>query len=458
MLPGAIIPDRKKLAGRILDQEVKLTEDRMKLKIEGRVGTGQCDGWKNKAKKSVVSTMVTVENEAYLINTHDMTKEPKTGDGMFELMKADKKLMEEKYNLTVAGWCADEGPDTKKGKRLMAEEFLWMIILVCWAHQINLVVGDLLGVKHELIEVIKTALEIITWFNGHSAPLAWLQHEQEITYNTSWIIFLPIVTRWLAHYHTCSRLLKIEKALRTCWFRKADEIVLKAGNAEKQARARAVLDPIGDPEFWKKLRRMKELLEPLAIANNVTQARYTRLDHVGLTLANLYRIYSSSTIEAPIHVFILAMHLHPWIRGRCFAKTLSRSGLYNMAENVYKRVFEQEPGWGLLREFMDYSEGLGVYSDESMRLAYWKQRHEESGTPLDLVAIWCFMDNSTNGIARLAIRIFSIIANSGATKCNFSDFGNIQTKKRSRLTVEKTHKINLVRMEIRRRHASQGLL
>jgi hypothetical protein len=68
------------------------------------------------------------------------------------------------------------------------------------------------------------------------------------------------------------------------------------------------------------------------------------------------------------------------------------------------------------------------------------------------------MDNDTNGIARLAIRIFSIIANSGATECNFSDFGNIQTKKRSRLSVEKTHKINLVRMEIRRRHASQGLL
>jgi hypothetical protein len=50
-----------------------------------------------------------------LINTHDIAKEPKTGDRMFELMKADKKLMEETYNLTVAGWCADEGPDTKKG-------------------------------------------------------------------------------------------------------------------------------------------------------------------------------------------------------------------------------------------------------------------------------------------------------------------------------------------------------
>jgi hypothetical protein len=54
------------------------------------------------------------------------------------------------------------------------------------------------------------------------------------------------------------------------------------------------------------------------------------------------------------------------------------------------------------------------------------------------------MNNDTNGIARLAIRIFSIIANSGATECNFSDFGNIQTKKRSRLSVDKTHKINVV--------------
>jgi hypothetical protein len=68
------------------------------------------------------------------------------------------------------------------------------------------------------------------------------------------------------------------------------------------------------------------------------------------------------------------------------------------------------------------------------------------------------MDNDTNGIARLAIRLFSIIANSGATECNFSDFGNIQTKKRSRLSVDKTHKINVVRMDIRRRHASLGLL
>jgi hypothetical protein len=45
---------------------------------------------------------------------------------------------------------------------------------------------------------------------------------------------------------------------------------------------------------------MKEILEPLAIANNVAQACYTRLDHVGLTLGNLYHIYNTPSLEAPI--------------------------------------------------------------------------------------------------------------------------------------------------------------
>jgi hypothetical protein len=45
---------------------VKDVEDQVKLKIQGKMGTRQCDGWKNNAKKSVVSTMFTVENEVRL--------------------------------------------------------------------------------------------------------------------------------------------------------------------------------------------------------------------------------------------------------------------------------------------------------------------------------------------------------------------------------------------------------
>jgi hypothetical protein len=35
----------------------------MKDRLNGKLATGQCDGWKNNAKASVVAMMVTVNNE-----------------------------------------------------------------------------------------------------------------------------------------------------------------------------------------------------------------------------------------------------------------------------------------------------------------------------------------------------------------------------------------------------------
>jgi hypothetical protein len=60
---GPLPSSRKKLSGAVLDAEVLKAENRIREKIVGKVGTGTCDGWKNKAKKSVVSTMLMVENE-----------------------------------------------------------------------------------------------------------------------------------------------------------------------------------------------------------------------------------------------------------------------------------------------------------------------------------------------------------------------------------------------------------
>jgi hypothetical protein len=60
---GGIVPDRRVLSGSVLNSQVTEVEERVKEKIKGKVGIAQCDGWKNNAKKSVVSTMIMVENE-----------------------------------------------------------------------------------------------------------------------------------------------------------------------------------------------------------------------------------------------------------------------------------------------------------------------------------------------------------------------------------------------------------
>ena len=50
--------------------------------------------------------------------------------------------MEEKFRTQLITWCTDDGPDGKKMRRLLQVLFVWLIIILCWVHQINLVVGD----------------------------------------------------------------------------------------------------------------------------------------------------------------------------------------------------------------------------------------------------------------------------------------------------------------------------
>ena len=61
-IPGANLPDRRALSGRILEREVAKVEARMREQIKGNIATGQCDGWKNVAKTSVITSMITVEH------------------------------------------------------------------------------------------------------------------------------------------------------------------------------------------------------------------------------------------------------------------------------------------------------------------------------------------------------------------------------------------------------------
>jgi hypothetical protein len=62
-IPGAILPDRRILSGRILTEEVRKVEDRLVKRVQGKMGTGQCDGWKNIAKTALIACVVTVEYE-----------------------------------------------------------------------------------------------------------------------------------------------------------------------------------------------------------------------------------------------------------------------------------------------------------------------------------------------------------------------------------------------------------
>ena len=85
--------------------------------------------------------------KAYLVKTHDMSGRPKTGDKLLTIVEADIQLIFDKFGVIMIAWCTDDSPDGNKMCWLLSAKYQWIITLVCWAHQIDLVVGDFLTLK-----------------------------------------------------------------------------------------------------------------------------------------------------------------------------------------------------------------------------------------------------------------------------------------------------------------------
>lgn len=108
-------------------------------------------------------------------------------------------------------------------RRLLRVRLPWIIVILCWAHRINLVVGDILRLNLTFLEAVKHAKEVIKWFNIHRGALALLRAAQKFSYNGKlYALVLPAVTRWTAHYLSTVRLLKLKGAVKPCCSRHED--------------------------------------------------------------------------------------------------------------------------------------------------------------------------------------------------------------------------------------------
>ena len=134
-------------------------------------------------------------------------------------------------------------------------------------------------------------------------------------------------------------------------------------------------------------------LQPLAVATNVIQGSNTRLDHVVLTLAYLYKLFMNPLMEDEVRVgilksldkrwsknvdhdvFLMALILNPYIRSQAFRPgnpQLVAASLYNMADRVYTRVLESRPDAGFRAAFWNYLEYANEFTVERMQLKQYE--------------------------------------------------------------------------------------
>ena len=84
----------------------------------------------------------------------------------------------------------------------------------CFAHQTNLVVGEIFKESPNLIDASEKAIRIISYLNRSVYFMARLHDEQKIKYNKYFSLLLPCATRWNSHYHCYFSLLRTKAALK----------------------------------------------------------------------------------------------------------------------------------------------------------------------------------------------------------------------------------------------------
>ncbi|KAF8890189.1 hypothetical protein BD779DRAFT_1430590, partial [Infundibulicybe gibba] len=132
---GCMIPGRRHISGRALDDEAERVVEGIRSRVKGRYGTGQCDGWKNIAKTSLIASMVNVEYTPFLLGVADISSQPKTAEVLLSIVLKEVAYCMDTLGILLIAWCTDASGESLKMRRLLREEFPWMITVDCWAHQ-----------------------------------------------------------------------------------------------------------------------------------------------------------------------------------------------------------------------------------------------------------------------------------------------------------------------------------
>src|SRR6266545_3861854 len=185
------------------------------------------------------------------MRTHDVSARPKTGEALLQLVVDDIRWSQDMYGHKVIAACSDDGGDAHKMRRLLRELMPWLIVILCWAHQINLIVGDYLALKLPFQDCVTKALVVIKWMNNHSRALGLFRQEQLYMHQKILALILPVITRWTAHYLSLRRLLTVEKVLKVAWLKHSETMIASAGpKSEDKAKAIEVQEIINDLQFW----------------------------------------------------------------------------------------------------------------------------------------------------------------------------------------------------------------
>ncbi|CAB4424904.1 unnamed protein product [Rhizophagus irregularis] len=444
--PFLKLPDRRVLGGDILNKVVSELDDAMEIALkEDPVGV----------------TLTFDEGKPYVWKAVDISSERENYVGV---MNKTEKMLEDlkKKEITVCAIVTDSASAYAAARRRLRILNRSIVFLPCFAHQLNLCVGEIFKESTEFKTSIDRAIRLATYFKNanHKFFIAKLRDQQRETYKKYIAIAVPGETRWNSLYDMCISLLKTQRALQILAINYEPPIVASRRQVgEEPTLPRGIFEIINSPTFWNQITNISQILDPYCKLLNVLQRDKARLFQVVHSMGYLVQFwlnYSDTTLASKMidrlekrwneweqPLLLLSYLLHPEYRMEQFNNSVSNVNYSEFGKWLmyYYRAWSEKEPKCILSEFNDFR--LAQYPFD---LDTYRQFNN------DIWRYWCFASVSTNELGFVACRIFSICVNAASVERLWSCMGFLQSKRRNRLMSNKALSMSKLRADITYSH------
>ncbi|KAJ7122587.1 ribonuclease H-like domain-containing protein [Mycena crocata] len=484
-----IMPSRKVIGGRLLDEAVEKVDVRVRHALQGRQIGLLSDGWRSRKKADV--NALCANSEYKLV---DMTGMGKDGPALCKTFMDMIDRVQRKYKCYVVFFTTDADGGSKKGRILLGKERPWLFVPSCWAHQFQLILGDYFKVFPYSAEIAEKATGLVSWLNNHGKVRKIFDAVQEqLSFDrVGRIIVLAYLvanmTRWTTHCVSFIRLLVLQEYLQFAVLQSRGAIVAAQVGQAKSTEAVKLAEEadyyctlISSPEFWSGLTTVVADIEPICYGTNINQKDSTRADQVLLTLAGLYLHYVdhpepevSRDLVARIEkrwkdcdqlLFLVALILNPFEGLSCFGPRANFDHFKATALvlELYRRLMSNpentdaeeekiEKEAELTKAMFEYLSHTGKFQGWAAGCDWYR---ENIGT--DPIAVWKGLAQSIPELATFALTILLVVVNQAGCERVFSDVKNTESPRRSRTGVAKLEKITKVNGGIKAEHLAEGV-
>ncbi|EGO04877.1 hypothetical protein SERLA73DRAFT_149218 [Serpula lacrymans var. lacrymans S7.3] len=147
-LPNAQPISHKVLSNQLIPAEAKHYCEMAKKSLGGQLGTGQCDGWTSINSHHIIVFMVTsASHEVHTVKVYDVSSEQKSANNLYTLIKKIQEILKVSWHVILIAFTSDASGDSHKARKILCQDRPEIIVLDCYAHQINLIVGDYFACK-----------------------------------------------------------------------------------------------------------------------------------------------------------------------------------------------------------------------------------------------------------------------------------------------------------------------